>query len=188
MVKMFPIVKILFYINIFDLFILMLGLLWSVFKPDQRIWPPPGKSSWQYILTWILFYLAFGLNTLLIILDWNNWIFPNPLRFLLGIPLILIGGSLLIWGIHHLGLQNTSGTVDGFIKTGPYRFTRNPQYLGDMILFLGLSIITNSVYLWITHILLILVLLITPLAEEECLRKQYGDDYLNYLEGTSRFL
>lgn len=114
--------------------------------------------------------------------------FLNPLRFILGIPLSIIGVSLLIWGIRTLGLINTSGISDGFIKKGPYRFTRNPQYLGDMLLFLGLSIMANSLFLWITHILLILVFTITPLAEEDWLRKQYGDAYQSYLKDIARFL
>jgi protein-S-isoprenylcysteine O-methyltransferase Ste14 len=181
-------IVILFGINTCTLLILLVGIIWSVARPEKRIWPPPGKTSWQYILAWILFYMAFGLNTLIIVLDWNSWIFSNPLRFLPGITLVLVGSSLLIWGIRHLGVINTSGISAGFIKTGPYRFTRNPQYLGDMILFLGLSIITNSLYLWVTHSMLILVFIITPIAEEDWLQDLYGDDYLSYLEGTSRFL
>jgi protein-S-isoprenylcysteine O-methyltransferase Ste14 len=180
--------NLIFIMDVLSLIVLLVCIIFSVGKPDKRIWPPPQKASWQYIGAWILFYLVFGLNTLIIFLDWNSWIFSNPLRFLIGIPLCVTGSSLLIWGIRHLGVINTSGVSDGFIKSGPYRFTRNPQYLGDMVLFLGLSILTNSLYLWITHILLILVFIITPLAEEDWLRKQYGSNYQNYLEGTSRFL
>jgi len=180
--------KAIFYLDVLSLFILLAGITWSVARPANRLWPPPEKSSWQYILAWILFYLAFGLNTLIIFLDWNSWIFPSSLRFFIGVPVAVIGGSLLIWGIRHLGLINTSGLSDDFVHSGPYRFTRNPQYLGDMLLFLGLSIISNSLHLWITHILLILVFAITPLAEEDWLLKQYGDDYQSYLNRTSRFL
>ena len=180
--------NLIFFLDVLALIVLMVGIIFSVGRPDSQIWPPPGKSTWQYKLAWILFYLVFGLNTLIIFLDWNSWIFSNPLRFLIGIPLCVTGNSMLIWGIRHLGVINTSGVSDGFIKSGPYRFTRNPQYLGDMVLFLGLSILTNSLYLWITHILLILVFIITPLAEEDWLREQYGDDYQSYLNKTSRFL
>ena len=180
--------KLIFYLDVLSLSILLAGIIWSVAKPAKRIWPPPEKSAWQYKLAWILFYLVFGLNILIIFLDWNSWIFPNTLRFLIGIPLAGVGGSLLIWGIRHLGLINTSGLSDDFVQSGPYRFTRNPQYLGDMLLFLGLSIISNSLHLWITHILLIMVFAITPLAEEDWLREQYGRNYQSYLEGTSRFL
>ncbi len=181
-------IPIVFSIDIVVLFILLIGAAWSVAAPNTRIWPPPGKKSWQYLITWILFYLVFGLNTLLIFFDWNTWIFNSPLRFVLGIPLIIIGTLLFSWGIRTLGTINTSGVSDGFINTGPYQFTRNPQYLGDMVLFIGLSIMTNSLYLWITHLLLILIFVLTPLAEEKWLEEQYGEQYLQYKNQSARFL
>jgi protein-S-isoprenylcysteine O-methyltransferase Ste14 len=55
-------------------------------------------------------------------------------------------------------------------------------------MFVGLSIVANSSYLWITHGMLILVFLITPFAEEVWLEDQYGDEYQNYKNNTSRFL
>ena len=177
-----------FYLDVFVLFILLIGISWSVVVPDKRIWPPPGKKSWQYTIAWVLFYMVFGLNFILILFDWNTWRFNDPVRFILGIPLIIIGVLLFSWGIRTLGTINTSGVPDGFILNGPYQFTRNPQYLGDMILFIGLSVISNSVYLWITHILLILVFIITPLAEEKWLEEQYGEKYLEYKGQTTRFL
>ena len=181
-------VPMVFIIDLAALLILLIGVLWSIGYPDIRIWPPPSKKSWQYFLTWILFYLVFGLNILLILFDWNKWRFTGSGRFILGIPLILSGTILLIWGIRTLGLNNTSGSGSGFIKSGPYRFTRNPQYLGDIILFVGLSVCANSEYLWITHGLLILVFIAAPLAEEDWLKDQYGEVYKKYLGESSRFL
>ena len=182
------IANMIFIIDVAALLILLLGICWSIVYPGSRIWPPPSKRSWQYALSWILFYLVFGLNTLLIIFDWNSWHYVSPLRFVIGIPLVLIGSLLLIWGIRTLGLNNTSGSAAGFVKNGPYRITRNPQYMGDIILFIGLSLCTNSLYLWITHTLLILVFLATPIAEEEWLAKEYGEKYEEYFGDTSRFL
>ncbi len=110
------------------------------------------------------------------------------IRLVLGIPLALIGGLLVSWGVATLGVRNTSGLKAGFVSSGHYRFTRNPQYLGDMILFIGLSVIVNSLYLWITHALMILVFAIAPLAEETWLEDQYGEVYREYKRATSRFL
>ena len=62
--------------------------------------------------------------------------------------------------------MNTSGLKSGFVSSGPYRFTRNPQYVGDIILFVGVSITANSrCSFWITHALLILAFVIAPVAE-----------------------
>lgn len=178
----------LFAADVFVLMLLLFGATWSVAFPARRIWPPPGRESWQYRLTWAAFYFVFAASFAIFLLDWNGWAFKNPLRLLVGVPLALLGGMLVSWGIATLGARNTSGLRDGFVRAGPYRFTRNPQYLGDMMLFLGLGLIANSLYLWIAHLLLILVFLITPLAEEPWLEAQYGDSYLSYKRETSRFL
>ena len=139
-------------------------------------------------MTWVCFFAACGLNECLLFLDWNSWVFAGNLRFLLGIPLALLGGLLAIWGVATIGRKNSSGLRDGFVASGPYRFTRNPQYLGDNVLFLGLGIIANSELLWVTHALLALVFIITPLSEEVWLKKQYGEDYERYRRDTPRFL
>jgi hypothetical protein len=177
-----------FWIDVTILTALLIGAVWSVAFPAKRLWPPPARGSWQHRLTWGFFYSVFGLNAVLIFYDWNSWIFETNLRFVIGVPLALIGALLVTWGVATLGAKNTSGVKDRFVISGPYAFTRNPQYLGDMILFVGLSILVNSLYLWITHILLIIVFAIAPLAEELWLEEQYGDDYVQYKHEISRFL
>lgn len=181
-------VEFIFTADILLLFVLLTGVVWSLVSPGRRIWPPPGEGSWQHWLTWALFYLVFMLNAFLLILDWNSWIFAGSLRFVLGIPLILLGTLLLLWGVKSLGARNTSGLQDGFVSSGSYQFTRNPQYLGDIVLFIGLSLVANSLYLWIAHVFTILVFIIAPLAEESWLAEQYGDRYFHYKRDTPRFL
>lgn len=181
-------VDLTFTVDVAILLVLLTGALWSVAYPARRLWPPPARRSWQHRLTWAFFYTVFGLNAALLILDWNSWIFESNLRFVLGVPLVLIGALLVAWGVATLGTQNTSGLKDRFVTAGPYAFTRNPQYMGDMILFVGLSLIANSLYLWIAHVLLILVFAIAPIAEEIWLEEQYGEQYIQYKRETSRFL
>ncbi len=168
-------------------YILLFGVAWSIVLPERRIWPPPKKWSWQYSATWGLFYVAFISNALLVVLDWNTWLVPEEIRFLIGVPVTVIGALLVTWGVATLGIKNTYGLRNGFILNGPYRYTRNPQYLGDMILFIGISLISNSLYVLVVHILMILVFLFTPFAEEAWLEKQYGDNYINYKRNTARF-
>ncbi len=178
----------IFSIDLFCLYFLLIGVTWSIISPKRRMWPPPKKNSWQYILTWVLFYLVFLLNFVLLLLDWNTWIFTESFRFFIAVPLIILGVMLFSWGIITLGTKNTSGIKDQFITKGPYRYTRNPQYLGDNILFLGIIIMSNSLIALITHALLILVFFITPWAEERWLEEQYGEIYQEYQKGVPRFI
>lgn len=178
----------LFIIDLVIHYALLAGIVWSVASYQNHIWPPPKKRSWQYTVTWFCFYVAFGINGVFVFLDWNSWILRGNYRFAVGIPMTIIGGLFVFWGIRTLGIKNTSGLKNGFVKSGPYRYTRNPQYLGDMLLFAGLIVISNSVYILVANSLLILIFLITPMAEERWLEEQYGKQYLEYKNSTPRFL
>ena len=177
-----------FMVDTVVVFVLLTGIVWSVVRPDRRIWPPPGRRSWQYGLTWICWFAAIGLGAALLLLDWNSWVFASGLRSLVGIPLALLGGLLALWGIVTIGWKNTSGVSDGLDASGPYRFTRNPQYVGDTVLLLGLGIVANSELVWITNALLALWFIIAPLSEEVWLSEEYGEEYEQYRRNTPRFL
>lgn len=55
-------------------------------------------------------------------------------------------------------------------------------------MFVGVSVIANSLLLWITHLLLALVFVVAPLAEEPWLEEQYGEKYRGYRGRVRRFL
>ena len=180
--------KILFGVAVAILIASLAGAVWSAAVPARRIWPPPGRRSWQYFLTWAGYCAVCGINLLLLLVHWNSWVFQSPLRFVVGIPLALLGGMLAVWGMVTVGWKNTSGLKGGFVSDGPYRFTRNPQYVGDIVFFIGVGVIANSVFLWIAHLLLALVFVVAPLTEEPWLEEQYGDAYREYRRRVPRFL
>ena len=184
---MSELIRVIFAIDIVVLLMLLFGTTWSIAVPRKRIWPPPRDLSWHIVTIWICFLVVFGCNAALLVLDWNTWLFKDSLRFIVGIPLAVFGGLLVIWGISNVGTKNTLGQRAGFISAGPYRFTRNPQYLGDILIFIGLSVIANSSLLWTSHALLIVVLLITSWCEEPWLEEQYGEAYISYRRETPRF-
>lgn len=178
----------LFVADVVLLAALLAGALWSVACPDRRVWPPPSRRSWRYRLTWFCFDGAFAISVVLLVLDWNTWMFDSPLRLIVGIPLTLTGGMLALWGIRTVGWKITSGQRDSLVSTGPYRFTRNPQYVGDIVFFVGVGVIANSAFLWTAHLLMTLVFIVAPLTEEPWLEEQYGDAYREYRRRVPRFL
>lgn len=180
--------NILFGIAVLILIALLAGLIWSAAVPDRRIWPPPGRRSWQYRFTWGGTCVVSGISILLLLMYWNSWVFQSPLRFVVGIPLAVGGVALGLSGVVTAGLKNSQGLKDGFVPAGPYRLTRNPQYVGNIVALVGVSVIANALLLWISNLLVILWFLVAPLAEEPWLEEQYGDAYREYRKRVRRFL
>lgn len=75
------------------------------------------------------------------------------------------------------------------VTSGPYRFTRNPMYLGMILVLLGISLILSLEWgviltpvLWLTLDRLIVV------REEAYLRRKFGPTYEALLTRTRRWL
>ena len=75
------------------------------------------------------------------------------------------------------------------VDTGPYRFTRNPIYLGMVLGLLGLTIALNSLWLLLTLVPFALVIRYGVVAREEAyLERKFGDDYRRYRARVRRWL
>lgn len=179
----------LIFIITFVVDILLIGgLIFTVIKPKYRIWPPPSKNTWQFWLTWILTIISFSGTILLSILDWDNFILIHWSRYPIGLSLIFMGLFLAIWGVRTLSIHSTLGLKGKLITGGPYKYSRNPQYLADIIIFAGLIILANSFLTLIIGILGVLWNFLTPFTEEPWLKKQFKDEYDAYREKVRRFI
>jgi protein-S-isoprenylcysteine O-methyltransferase Ste14 len=178
----------LFTVTLIVTYLILAMVIWSLAVPRHRIWPPPRRKSWQYHLYWWFFYIDTALSLWLLARDWNTWCLPDPLRFFVGVPLLLLGAAFSLWAIIALGWGNTYGRAQGFTDRGPYQFTRNPQYVGDMVMLAGLMLWANSVDAGVILLLIILTFALMPLPEEQWLPGHYGDTYQAYKASTPRFL
>ena len=177
----------LLYANLASHTILLAGALWCIAFPARRIYPMTSPDIWYYAM-WALFGFVFLTNPLFVFTDWNSGLWTSPIRFWLAGPLIILGGGLVSWGMATLGSKRTSGLVDGLIAEGPYLFTRNPQYVGDLLLFVGVIVFSNSAVVAVTHLFTALVLLVGPIIEEPWLEEHYGDAYVGYRKNVPRYL
>ena len=123
-------------------------------------------------------------------------IIPQPYN-LLGILIILVGMFLVIWANYnllHIGkiglrdrepMQRPSNLVLG----GPYRFTRNPIYLGCLLMMLGLVIIWSSVVIAFLLIVVYIVFRYIFIKREELiLEDEFGDEYRDFKNRVRRWL
>jgi protein-S-isoprenylcysteine O-methyltransferase Ste14 len=75
------------------------------------------------------------------------------------------------------------------ILQGPYRFTRNPMYVGVTLFVVGLGLTVNNI--WISLFAapaLIVVHFIAVLPEERYLAEKFGDSYRSFLARVRRYL
>jgi len=179
--------QVLLQANLLAHAVLLAGTLWCIAFPSRRIYPMTAPNAWYYAM-WTLFGLAFVSNPAFVVLDWNSGPWTSGLRFWVAVPLVVLGGGLVSWGIATLGTKRTSGLVESLVAEEPYLITRNPQYVGDALLFLGVIVFSNSEVVAVTHLLTALVLLLAPFAEEPWLEEQYGEAYVRYRARAPRYL
>jgi len=176
------ILTILLEVIYLTLFILTLRL------PGFRFWPPPRPRSWQFFISWLIASLVM-VNFLLIgLLDYDSFILPHlNQRLPFAICIFVIGSGIGSWAFITFGFKNTIGIDNELITRGPYKFSRNPQYLGDSMNILGFLVLSNSMMVLIIGILGISLNLLAPHLEEPWLEQRYGNDYLEYKKKVPRY-
>lgn len=168
--------------------LLLAALVVSIVRPERRFWPPPdARRSWRWWAVWIATVVAIGGAIVLGILDWNTFVFDHRARYLVGGAAIALGLGLADWGVRTLGSRTSSGRGGEFRVAGPYRWTRNPQYMGDMLAMIGFAIVANSLEVWIAGLVGCVCLVLTPFAEEAWLAERYGEPYEAYRRRVPRF-
>lgn len=164
----------------------------AIWRPEWNLWPPPGKSSWQYRLIWTLYTLLLPGALALALVDAETlpldaWI-GHATHLLVGGALVAGGSALALWGIHTLTFYASLGLEAQLVTGGPYQYTRNPQYVGDMALALGLAVLSASVLTTLVALATAVGFVLVPFAEEPWLEDHYGAAYVRYRERVPRFL
>ena len=150
-------------------------------RPSAIPWPP------------VLLVAGFGCGALLGRLYPLPWPGVDDLAAqVIGLGLGAAGIALMAWGVLTLYLADTTvlphKRVDRFVTHGAFRFRRNPIYMGEVLLFLGLAQATGNIWMAIMAPLFaaaIMVLAILP--EERHLEARFGDAYLDYKSRTRRW-
>ena len=107
------------------------------------------------------------------------------------IPLIL-GEFLRLWAVGYAGgatRSRTLGAASDLVTTGPYAHVRNPLYLGNLLLSLGVCVIANVYWMIIALLVGYFVQYLPIIASEEAyLRESCGTTYQTYYAAVPRFI
>lgn len=79
--------------------------------------------------------------------------------------------------------------AEGLVTEGIFHHCRNPLYLGNIFMLLGLGVLANSlVYVAIVIPVFLFIYQAIVLAEEDFLQKKFGPGFLEYCKNVNRWL
>ena len=118
---------------------------------------------------------------------------PTLASMAAGIAIVVCGECIRLWGVSIVGSETrTTGTVGGtyLITTGPFAYVRNPLYLGNMLLYAGIGVMSMALFPWLPTVAVVwfyvqYYLIVTK--EEEYLLERFGAEYAEYKKHVSRF-
>jgi protein-S-isoprenylcysteine O-methyltransferase Ste14 len=128
---------------------------------------------------------------LILMLIYEN---ANVWSLILGFIIALIGEFIRFWGVSWAGSETrTTGSVGGtyLIISGPFAHVRNPLYVGNILMYLGLGVMSFSIfpYLQIAALIFFFVQYYYIIKEEEgYLRKTYGKSYEDFTNSVPRLI
>jgi protein-S-isoprenylcysteine O-methyltransferase Ste14 len=119
---------------------------------------------------------------------------PTVLSLVAGCAVVFTGELIRFWGVSIAGAETrTTGTVGGtfLITNGPFSYVRNPLYVGNMMLYAGVGIMSMALFPWmllvaISWFYLQYYLIVTR--EEEYLAATFGGEFDEYRRNVRRFV
>lgn len=119
--------------------------------------------------------------------------FAPELRIAAGVIILVCAVSLIIsariWFTRTGQSRFPWKPTPQLILQGPYRFTRNPMYVGVTIFLIGLGLGLNNI--WISLFAapaLLVVHFIAVLPEERYLTEKFGESYRSFLSRVRRYI
>jgi protein-S-isoprenylcysteine O-methyltransferase Ste14 len=127
------------------------------------------KTGWQRIARRIRVPLGFGFAIVYL------WL-AQP-----SVPMVVIGAVVVAFGI---GIRAAASAQlrknEELATSGPYSYTRNPLYLGSLVIGVGFALAARNAWIWILILAFLLVIYMPVIRNEETfLRSAFPafDDY-----------
>lgn len=106
----------------------------------------------------------------------------------LAVFILLAGMAIRIWAKQHLHYSLRKSRPRQLTDTGPYKFVRNPLYVGNILIGVGATV--ASKLLWLAPVTLLWWIAVYSLVvryEESHLLQQHGEAYRNYMSEVPRW-
>ncbi len=173
-------------------------------------------NGWIFVLSFLLLYIALNvlarlrgqkgpnrpstpphnekekkLNVIAVLIELVSAIYSFFLPLKLGTAWLYIGLLVYLFGMIFTIVAGTnlgSTPTDRPATKGLYRISRNPIYLGNFLIFIGIGIASAS---WLFLLLIALFITLQHIligAEERWCLEKYGDAYREYMNRTPKWI
>ncbi|SFG16531.1 Phospholipid methyltransferase [Palleronia marisminoris] len=125
------------------------------------------------------------------------WVLPGGaggrMWNVLGIALISVGVVLMVWAVTAMLARRTpvmpGQAPEALVSSGPFVLSRNPIYLGDVLVLAGAALWMGPLWGIVLVIPLMAVLTIRFIRPEEArLRERFGGEYDAWAQRTRRWI
>jgi len=119
---------------------------------------------------------------------------PTIISILSGIPLVFIGEFIRLWAVSYAGSETRTTTGVGgsnLVTQGPFSVVRNPLYLGNVLIYTGIGIMSFTLFPYLQIFGLFYFTFqyyCIILNEEEYLLITFKDKFGKYLKSVNRFV
>ena len=119
----------------------------------------------------------------------TGFTYSAPIVIIAGTLFALAGAVFRVWGAAYLGygvVHHAQMQAGGLMAAGPYRYVRNPLYLGGWCMMIGVCLLMPPTGALFTMILITVFYLRLILGEEAFLAAGLGEPYHEYLHAVPR--
>lgn len=112
----------------------------------------------------------------------------------LGVAVLVVGFLWSLWAAlsfrrHRAEIKPSATMHPAFVTSGPFRWSRNPMYLGSLGVAIGAALIVGTWLMWLVPVVLFLLqnFAIIPF-EERSMKDAFGEEYDAYRTRVRRWL
>jgi protein-S-isoprenylcysteine O-methyltransferase Ste14 len=147
-------------------------------------WVGGWNFGWQ---TTTLVWLPFDLSRIGLV----SFAAAMPIVIVLGALAALLGAVLRVWGAAYLGystVHHGDMQAGAVMADGPFRYVRNPLYLGGWFMMLAVTLLMTPSGALFTIVLITIFYMRLILGEEAFLGEQLGQPYAEYMRAVPRLI
>lgn len=129
------------------------------------------------------FHIYDLLNIIINIPKFHISISINIVNLIISIPFITAFAVIEYFAVNAVSMKTaTTHYVEKIIKTGIYSYIRHPQHLGQLFLYIGMTILFSGLYSMLFFPIYLFIITMLSKKEEKELIDEFGEEYGLYKE------